>query len=63
MKENEEREKHKTSIDKLIQLIQETPNNYFLTALFVIAAVIMGALNIPYYGWFIFAAFISADLL
>ena len=38
------------------------PINYYLTALFVIAAVTMGALDIPYYGWFIFAAFLSADL-
>ena len=39
------------------------PSNYYLTAIFVIAALIMGYLGIPYYGWFIFAAFLSADIL
>jgi len=51
------------SIDKIIKLIKDTPNNYFLTLLFVVAAITMGVLDIPYYGWFIFAAFISADIL
>ena len=56
-------EEREETIDKIIKLIKDTPNNYFLTILFVVAAVTMGALNIPYYGWFIFAAFISANLL
>jgi hypothetical protein len=37
-------------------------SNHFLTAIFVIAAVTMGYFDIPYYGWFIFAAFLSAGL-
>lgn len=42
---------------------QEIPQNYYLVGLFIIAAVIMGYFEIPYYGWMIVGAFLSADVL